>query len=367
MIAKEAVEKWGDLTEHAVGTGPFIMTSWKPDQEIVLKRNPNYWQYDSAGNRLPLLDEVVFTMIKDDKTLLAKFDRGEMEEDFTLPTETFRNIVTEQKTLAPGYEKKAVLQHVPALNSYFLDFLCTGKLFSNLALRRALSFAVDRDKIVRYVLKGAPHGIANHGIVPPAFERYPIQKVHGIEFDLDSARIWLEKAGYPNGKGLPTLKLAVYNEPRPMQIAEAIQAQWKDIGIDCELQVMQSGLLLTASDEGKLDLWLTRWYADYPEIENFLNLFNGRLVPKNPAEKSYPNNTRWNNERYNPLFYQALSTTDEAQRLDLYAQAEDVAAFEAPNIPLFYEEHYRLLQPYVRDNPLDAMNRIDLKTVWLDK
>ncbi len=53
--------------------------------------------------------------------------------------------------------------------------------------------------------------------------------------------------------------------------------------------------------------------------------------------------------------------------MELYAQAEDIAAYEAPSIPLFYEEHYRLLQPYVRDNPLDPMNRIDLKYVWLDK
>lgn len=368
VVPHEAVEKYGkDFFRHPIGTGPFKLTSWKPDQEIVLKRNPNYWQFDSAGNQLPLLDEIVFTMIKDDKTLLAKFERGETDEDFTLPTENFRSIVSEDKKLAASYQYKAVLQHVPALNSYFMDFLCTGRLFSNTSLRRALSFGVDRAKIVKYVLKGAPHGIADHGIVPPAFERYPIDVVHGITYNADSAHYWLSKAGYPNGKGLAPIKLAVYNEPRPMQIAEAVQAQWKDLGVNCELEVMQSGLLLDASDEGKLDLWLTRWYADYPEIENFLNLFNGRLVPKNPSEKSYPNNTRWNNEDYNSLFYQALATTDETQRLKLYAQAENVAASEAPNIPLFYEEHYRLLQPNVRDNPLDAMNRIDLKTVWLAK
>jgi peptide/nickel transport system substrate-binding protein len=362
------VEHYGkDFFRHPIGTGPFVMTSWSPDQEIVLKRNPHYWQYDSAGNQLPLLHEVVFTMIKDDKTLLAKFDRGQTDEDFTLPTETFRNIVTEDKKLTSAYENKAILQHVPALNSYFMDFLCTGKIFSNMALRRALSFGVDREKIVRYVLKGAPHGVADHGIVPPAFVRYPIDKVHGITYNADSARYWLKKAGYPDGKGLPVIKLAVYNEPRPMQIAEAVQAQWKDLGVACELQVMQSGLLLDASDVGKLDLWLTRWYADYPEIENFLNLLNGTLVPKDQSQKSYPNNTRWNNAQFNSLFYRALGTTDEASRLDLYAQAENVAAYEAPNVPLFYEEHYRLLQPYVRDNPLDPMNRIDLKYVWLDK
>jgi len=83
--------------------------------------------------------------------------------------------------------------------------------------------------------------------------------------------------------------------------------------------------------------------------------------------KSYPNSTRWNSEAFNKPFAEALQTTDDAKRLKLYAEAENIAAFEAPCIPLFYQEHYRILQPWVRDNPLDPMNRIDLKYVWLDK
>lgn len=130
---------------------------------------------------------------------------------------------------------------------------------------------------------------------------------------------------------------------------------------------MQSAQLLDDSEDGKLSFWLTRWYADYPEIENFLNLIYGKLVPKDQSMKSYPNSTRWNSPAFNAFFEHALATTDDVERLKLYAQAENVAAFEAPQLPLFYEEHYRVLQPWVRDNPLDAMNRIDLKKVWLDK
>jgi ABC-type transport system substrate-binding protein len=66
-------------------------------------------------------------------------------------------------------------------------------------------------------------------------------------------------------------------------------------------------------------------------------------------------------------FYKALATIDEGERMKLYAQAENIAAQESPVIPLFYAEHTRLLQKYVRDNPLDPMNRVDLKQVWLDK
>src|SRR5205085_3495914 len=87
VLPREAVEKYGkDFFQHPVGTGAFIFSYWKPDEEIILKRNPKYWQHDSAGNQLPLLDEVKFTFIKDDKTLFANFERGVLDEDFTIPT-----------------------------------------------------------------------------------------------------------------------------------------------------------------------------------------------------------------------------------------------------------------------------------------
>jgi peptide/nickel transport system substrate-binding protein len=369
IIPHEALEKYGkDFFQHPVGTGAFCFDHWSPDQEIVLKRNPNYWQFDKDGNRLPLLDGVRFTFMKDDKTLFQNFERGAVDEDFTLPTELFEQVVQPNKTLTQNYEKKYVLQHVTAMNSFFIDILCTKSPLNNVAVRRALSFAVDRDQLCRYVLKGAPHGPATHGIVPPAFSDYPIDDVHGISFNTDSARHELELAGYPQGKGFPTIKFSVYNEPKMMQIAEAIMDMWKkNLGITVELQVMQTSQLLDASDDGKLDMWLTRWYADYPEVENFLNLLNGELIPKDPSMKSYPDNTRWNSNTFNNIFDKAIATIDKPQRLKLYAQAENVAVAEAPNIPLYYEEHCRLLQPYVRDNPLDPMNRIDLKWVWLDK
>jgi oligopeptide transport system substrate-binding protein len=369
IIPKEAVEHYGkDFFQHPVGSGAFRFDHWSPDQEIVLKRNPNYWQHDAAGNQLPLLDAIRFTFMKDDKTLFQNFQRGAVDEDFTLPTESFASIISADKKLLPPYDTKYTLQHISAMNSFFIDLLCSGKVFKNMALRRALSFAVDRQQICRYVLKNGPHGPADHGIVPPAFERYPIQSVVGVQFNPDSARHWLEVAGFPGGKGAPKIVFAVYNEPRMMQVAEAVCEMWKaNLGLQVETQVMQTSQLLDASDDGKLDMWLTRWYADYPEVENFLNLLDGRLVPDDPTQKSYPNNTRWRSKAFTDIFQTAIGTTDETKRMELYAKAENIAVAESPNIPLFYEEHYRLLQPYVRDNPLDPMNRIDLKTVWLDK
>lgn len=369
ITAKEAVDKYGkDFFQHPVGTGGFVFDHWKPDEEIILKRNPKYWQSDNAGNQLPLLDEIKFTFIKDDKTLFANFERGVLDEDFTLPTEIFQSLVTTDKKLTSQYEKKYQLQHVTAMNSYFIDILCTSLQYSNMALRRAMSFAIDREQIVKYILKSAPHGPAHNGIVPPGFSKYPIGEVHGISYNTDSARYWLKQSGYGDGGKELSITLSVYNEPRPMQIANAVQHMWQaTLGAKVDLHVMQASQLIDESEDGKLDVWVTRWYADYPEVENFLNLQYGKLIPPSLSMKSYPNSTRWNNNEFNKYFEQALATTDETERLKLYAKAENIVAYESPAIPLFYEEHHRLLQPWVRDNPLDPMNRIDLKWVWLDK
>jgi peptide/nickel transport system substrate-binding protein len=369
IVPKEAVEKYGkDFFRHPIGTGAFVFDHWKDDEEIILKRNPKYWQYDNAGNQLPFLDEIKFTFIKDDKTLFANFERGVFDEDFTIPTESFVNIVTPDKKLTPEYQKKYQFQHITAMNSYFIDILCTSPQYSNMALRRAMSFAIDRKQIIKYILKDMPHGPAEHGIVPPAFTRYPIDSVHGVTFNIDSARYWLKQSGFGEGGKELRIVLSVYNEPVPLQIANAVQHMWQStLGATVDQHVMQAAQLIDESEDGKLDLWVTRWYADYPEVENFLNLNYGKLIPPSMSMKSYPNSSRWNNDEFNKYFEQALTINDEIERNKVYAKAENIMAYQAPNIPLYYEEFHRLLQPWVRDNPLDPMNRIDLKWVWLDK
>src|SRR5207248_2545599 len=104
------------------------------------------------------------------------------------------------------------------------------------------------------------------------------------------------------------ITLAVYNEPRPLQIANAVQHMWQSVlGGKVELKVMQASQLIDQSEDGKLDLWVTRWYADYPEVENFLNLEYGKLVPPNQDMKSYPNSTRWKNQNFDTYFEEALN------------------------------------------------------------
>ena len=138
------------------------------------------------------------------------------------------------------------------------------------------------------------------------------------------------------------------------------------LNVNIKLQILQFAKLLDMAEAGSLSMWGTRWYGDYPDVENYLSLLDGSLVPSDSTQPSYPNSTRYNNPVFNDLLARAVSTTSDSVRLRLYAQAEATAIPDAPCILLFYEMHYRLLQPWVRNYPLDALNRVCLKRAWFD-
>ena len=367
IVPHEGVETYGrDFSRNPVGSGPFIFTSWKPDQDLLLTRNPNYWGKDNQGNRLPFLSEIQYRFIKDDKQQLNEFLSGSLEESFNIPTERFADVFDiSTKQVKPDFEKYQV-QSSPAMLTWFIDFNTQRAPFTSADVRRAFNYAIDREKIVRFALQNSPFGAASHGLVPPVFPGYPIESVKGYSYNPEEAKKSLAAAGYPMGKGFPTVTLSIYIEPRLRQVAEVVQEMLKTtLNISVEVQSFETGQLLEQAELGKLEFWGTRWYGDYPDPETYLLLLNGELVPKNPDVRSYPNSSRYNSAAYNDLFHKGVATIDKVAQMKYYAEAEAVAMADAPVIPLFYEMHYRLLQPRVHDNRLDAMARYDMKYVWL--
>jgi peptide/nickel transport system substrate-binding protein len=141
----------------------------------------------------------------------------------------------------------------------------------------------------------------------------------------------------------------------------------KEIGVTAKLQLLQFAQHLDNIDAGRVDFFRLGWIADYPDPENFLNLLYGKNVPDNPKEKSPINSFRYKNKKFDELFEKAIATTDINERNKLYEEAEQIAVSEAPVLFIYYDEDYRLLQPYVRGYALDPMHRVNFRRVWLDK
>lgn len=368
IVPKEAVEKYGkDFFQNPVGTGPFVFQNWTPDLEINMTKNPNYWDKDEHGNQLPYLAGVKFRFIKDLSQQLLEFRNGNIHESYRIPNELFKTIVNDDKTLTPEYSNFTV-QRKTALSTQYYGFLVTSKTFQDVKVRQAFNYAIDREKILKFVLQGSATDPAIYGMVPPVMPNFNAKSIKGYNFDLAKARQLMSDAGYPGGKGFPEVTLNI-NEGggRNTQIAEAIQDMLKEIGVTVKLQLLQFAQHLDNIDAGRSDFYRLGWNADYPDPETFLNLFYGKNVPPNPKDVSPINSFRYTNPKYDELFEKAISTVDVNERNRLYAEAEQIAVNDAVCLFIYYDEDWRLIQSFVRGFALDPMHRVNMRYTWFDK
>jgi len=366
---REAVEYYGkDFFQHPVGSGPFRFVGWTPDRECVLVRNHRYWKRDTAGNALPYLDGIRFSFVKDDKVQFLEFTEGSLEECYRIPSEFFPLVVDDKKQLRPSFARFLLLR-VPALSTQYYGMLTTSPIFRDVRIRQAFNYAVDRERILRYVLKGQGGEAAHYGLVPPAMPDYPAYRIRGYRFDPKRARQLLAAAGYPMGRGFPPLDLQLNSGGgRNVLVAEAVQMQLAEVlGVQIGLKMVEFARHLDEIDHGRAPFYRLGWVADYPDPESFLNLFYGKLVPTDSTAPSPINSTRYRNPRYDALFEQARRTLDHRRRAEQFVEAEQIALADAPMLLLFYDEDYRLLQPYVRGYRNNAMDRRQYAYVWFDR
>jgi peptide/nickel transport system substrate-binding protein len=371
IYPREAFEKYGaEMRIKAVGTGPFRLTDVEENISMVLKRHNRYHGTDSLGNQLPFLTAVSIQFIKDKKTELFEFKKGNLDILYRLPTEYIIEILEEmsgKQTEGSAYSQYE-LQREPEMNTQFLAFHTQNGIFKDVNLRKAFSYAIDRENILEYTLNGEGFAPGLHGVTPPAFNNYTINNIKGYKLDRDSARYYLAKAGYPNGKGFPKITLQLNAEgARNTNVAVAVQKQLKEnLNVDIELNVVPIAQSVEIAIAGIFDFLRIAWQADYPNAENFLWIFYGKSVPADAKSKSFPNIFRYKNDRFDRLYESAVQAKSIAEANQYFMQAEQVLMNDAPVIVLWYDEGYRLIQSYVKNFPNNPMQYRDLSQVWFD-
>jgi peptide/nickel transport system substrate-binding protein len=368
IVPPEAVKYYNqNFRMHPVGTGAFQFQEFR-DGQLLLKRNPKYWQKDEYENRLPFLDNVKMLFIRDLSTQMMTLKQGGLSESFRIESAMRSEWLTEQNALAEKYDSDFVLHRTPSLSTQFYGMNCKIKPFSDKRVRLALNYAIDREKIERYVLKG--EGVAaTKGIVPPLTPNYDTSKVKGYKLDVQKAQQLLSEAGYPNGKGFPEITLQLNaGGGRNLKMAEAIQEMLQqNLNIKVTLMQVEWSMHLESMETGKAAFYRLGWVADYPDAENFLNQYYGKLVPAKLEERSYPNIARYQNSKFDELYEKSLAITNDAQRNAVYVQAEQIAFDEAPLLLTIYDIDERIVRKEVRDYPVNAMDRRDFKAIWLNK
>lgn len=369
VYPKEAFDMYGvDMRTNCVGTGPFQVKKVKESEAVILERNPNFWGIDQYGNQLPYLDGIKFSFIKEKKAELLEFKKGNLDMVFRLPLEMIDDVVGELEEAKKGGNKPYVMQVVPAMTVFYLGLQHKLPPFNNADVRRAFNYAVDKESIVNYTLKGEGRAAIN-GIVPP-FKGYDYENVKGYPYSVEKAKEYLAAAGYPNGKGFPEIILQINpgGGDRNVQVAEVVQKMLSEnLGIKITIEQMQFAQHLENLETGKALFWRASWIADYPDPENFLNLLYGEHVPGDISSKSYINAVRYQSPKFDEVFNAALREPNTEKRMELYRQADQIAVDDAATLPIFYDENTRLLQVYVKNFPANAMEYRDMTAVYFHK
>jgi ABC-type transport system substrate-binding protein len=301
----------GDLLDHPIGTGPYMLDTWNRGDSVVFKRFDGYWG-DSAKT-----ETLVFRWSSESAARVLELQSGNVDGIDNPGPDDFATI-----------EGDSDLQLIPrpALNIFYIGFTRTEAPFDNKMVRQAIAMGIDRQRIVdNFYPVGSE--VASH-FTPCAIPNGCVGDAW-YDFDAAAAKQMLSDAGYPDGFDTKLYYRDVVRSylPNVNQVAQDIQAQLaENLGINAEINVVESGEFIDKSTSGAYTdgIHLLGWGADYPHVTNFLDYhFNANQTQFGPAYEDI----------YTPLAA-AAQIGDPAEAESLYVEANNAVRDEVPVIPV---------------------------------
>lgn len=379
VVAHEAVSRYGrSMGVHPVGSGPFTLAHYRAGDGLILHKNPMYFEVEN-GQRLPWLDAVYIKFLVDKQSAFLAFLRGELEFLNGIEPAFRDEIFQSNGQLRAPYREQFNVVYAPYLNTEYLGILSDKRLaachpaLSDPQVRKAISMAINREKIVRY-LRGGVGVPAYGGLIPPGlpgsisgkkdssgfkllgFDTHPRHISHAEA--VARARRLLKNKGISEG----SIKFTLATNPSYMDMAVFIQQQLSEIGVVVDLEASQGPTLRQMINKGERAVFRGSWIADYPDAENYLALGYSKYAAPNG-----PNYTRFADAQYDVWYEQALQTTNEDARIRLYEQMDSLLCAASPFIVLYYDQTLRIEQNYVVGLPAHPLDQLDLRRVRYQK
>ena len=344
-VHKKTVEQFGDKwTEPAniVTNGPFKLDSWQHNANINLVKWDEWRDADSVK-----LTRVNGRMITDGTTSVQAFEAGEIDVLYQgLPPDEIARLKE-----TPEYDQ------YPALGTYYYGF--NVKSITDVKQRRAMSLAIDRQSIIDNIAQ--QDQLPTTGFTPkgmPGFDELnPNSPWQPPTADLEQAKQLMSEVANPK----TDITLYINDSPGHRDIAVAIQAAWKELGITVTIkqQEFQQFLeFLGPPPNADVDVYRLGWIGDFVDAINFLDLWTC---------ESGNNNTNWCNKDYDAVITKAKNTADNAERYKLYREAEDILGGEngdMPVLPIYWYTFVNLERESVKDSfSVNLLNQTDLTQV----
>ncbi len=366
-VPREAVEMYGEeFLNNPVGTGAFMTGVYTQSNTIEYTKNPNYRdvRYPTegseadkkkgllkyAGKKLPLVDKIKVNIITESSTSFLKFKNG--EADFSaIPKDDFNEVVLPDKGITDAFAKRGIsLEITPDLDITYIAFNHDDPLFKdNVKLRQAMNLAYNRVEANKLFYNNT--AIQAQTIIPPGIGGYQEDYENPYhEYDLEKAKKLLAEAGYPEGKGLPTINYETTATTVSRQMSEFFSKSMKDIGINIKVNTNTWPQLTQKTKKRQAQMFGMAWLGDYPDGENFLQLLYG------PNASPGPNGSNYNNAKFNSDFERMKNMQPGPKRAKLYAQLAQRVAEQAPLILGVHRTSYVLKHAWIKNYKFSTFN-----------
>src|SRR5215467_6792431 len=270
IVAKEVVEKYGDLKkpETVIGTGPWVLDSYRPNVSLTYVRNPNYFVQG-----LPYIDRIEATVDEDNASRMASYLSGKYDLGWQFPGTIARSDWIQLKDTLKSKRPGLKTFEFPGNVGNHVSMRVDQKPFSDVRVRQAMSMALDRKGLIDTLYEGV--GIANPPGVPAALKEWSLlvdqlgEGAKNFTYDPSGAKRLLAAAGYPNGFSA-SICWATYGSPIVIDHSQLIVKYFKDIGIDAKLDTKEYGAYITTCFYGKFDSLAFGPQTPFLDADNYL-------------------------------------------------------------------------------------------------
>lgn len=348
-VHPETLLQFGEMTDrytpwtrvgNIVSNGAFKLTEWSLNRRIIVEKSNLYWDRDNVS-----LNKVIFYPTENVVSEERMFRAEQLHYTQVAPLDKI-----------PAYREMPDSPYVqaPYLGTYYYLLNTKRPPVDDVRVRKALSMAVDRDKLVRTVLQGT--AVPAYSITPPDTLGYYPPKL--FDYDPERARALLAEAGYPDGKGWPGVEILYNTQEAHRKIAVAIQQMWKsELGIDVTISNQEWKVYLDAVTQIDFQVARRGWIGDYVDANNFLDLF---------ITDGGNNNTHYSDPVYDDLIlYKAPKAPSREARYALFTEAETMLMEQMPIIPLYTYTSKHLVHPSVEGMHTNLMDSLNLKYITL--
>ena len=349
-VHKDTVLKHGSIDDrngewtrpgNFVCNGAFNLKSWELNNKIVVEKNSMYW--DASTVRL---NEIHYYPVSNVMTEDRMFRAGQLHVTSTLPS---------QKCPVYIEENNPDLRIDPYMGTYFYRLNTNNPYLSDIKVRKALAYSIDRKLLVEKVTKCGQ--IPAYSFTPPGSNGY--EPTTSIPFDPELAKQLLIEAGFDLENQFPKLEILFNTNEDHRKVALAIQQMWQqNLGIEVELVNQDWKVYLSREMVGDFQVSRAGWIGDYEDPNTFLDL----MRPNRGNNK-----TGWEDGSYDALVAKANSTNDQVERYQLLNEAEKMLIDNMPIIPLYtYVRSYQL-SPDVKGYNPHILDHHHPKFIYLER